>query len=98
VAVAVATKAAAETAVVVDATTVVAVDATVIAVVAVDATTGKPSLSKKFKKGSPRGGPFLFSEPQAMTGQGKLKKPILFLRFAADLVNHQQHFSKSSSP
>jgi hypothetical protein len=89
---AVAIKAAAETVVVVvvDVTTAVAVDATVIAVVAVDATTGKPALQRNFKKGSPRGGPFLFSEPPVMTGEGKLKKPSLFLRFAADLVNHQQ--------
>jgi hypothetical protein len=60
VAVAVATKAAAETAVVVDATTVVAVDATVIAVVAVDATTGKPSLSKNLKKAHREVGLFYF--------------------------------------
>jgi len=55
-----ATKAAAETAVVVDATTIVAVDATVIAEVAVDATTGKPSPSKKFKKAHREVGLFYF--------------------------------------
>jgi hypothetical protein len=91
---AVATKAAAETVVVVvvDVTTAVAVDATVIAVVAVDATTGKPALQRNFKKGSPRGGPFLFSEPPVITGQGRLKRPILFLRSAADLMNQDWGF------
>ncbi len=88
----VATKAAAEIAVVVVVViAVVVVAVTVIAVVVVAATSGKANFSNHFQKGSPKGGPFLFSKPAIVTRQRKLKKSVLFLRATSDIVNHQRN-------